>query len=217
MSRNKFTFYEVDINKHLNSNWDTEIVSFSQKYAIYKLLKPCSVTSRESKTTKEVETLTVDGIKIREGLPWLFELYENELRIIGSESIGEKLLLAKNDQYALNLNIQKGCKMRYECHIDSNPLQGVLYVTTHAKGEGGELVVSNNSQSIGTKEIDEDCEVIYPRKGMLYLFNATKNPHYVRPLKNSGDTRVAVTINFYTSNNPESSRPEDLNNHLFNT
>lgn len=215
MARKQFVWDEFDITQLLRTGWDNQIINFAKQHAVYKLLKPCSVTSREEKSIESVETLTVDGNKIRGNLPWLFDVYQNILYEKGKQCVREELFLAQNDKYALNLNVQRGNKMRYECHIDSNPLQGVLYVTNHPKGCGGELVVSNDCNALGTSQIDKDCETIYPKSGMFYLFNANENPHYVKPLRKVDDVRVAVTINFYTTSNPESSRPDDLDSHLF--
>jgi 2-oxoglutarate-Fe(II)-dependent oxygenase superfamily protein len=214
-ARHKFVYHQYSILDHVHSGWDKEILNFALANSVFKELEPCSVTSREHPDVKSVPTLTVKGDKIRAGLPWLFKLYEELFYELGKACVNEQLLLAKNDLYALNLNVQKGNKMRYECHIDSNPLQGVLYVTDHSKGSGGELVVSNNPNAIGMAEIDEDCEIFYPKSGTLMLFNAWHNPHYVKPLKNENGVRVSVPMNFYTESSPESARPEDLNDHLF--
>lgn len=105
--------------------------------------------------------------------------------------------------------------MRYECHVDSNPVQGLLYVTTHKNGEGGELVVSNDESALGVNGILEDCQKIFPCSGDLVIFDARKNPHYVEPLKASDGIRIAATMNFYTIDAPEQMRPTDLNKHLF--
>ena len=210
----QFTFQEFDMSEYLNNKWDKEIISFAIEKSIYQDIFPTSVTSREPPNVTSVSVSTIDGKKLREQLDWLFELYEKHIFALAKTCVDEELFLAKNDLYALNLNIQKGDEMRYECHVDSNPLQGVLYVTNHPEGAGGELVVSNNPDAIGMGEIDEDCKIYYPESGKLILFNAMYNPHYVRPLKSKEGIRVALTLNFYTTSNPETARPPDLSDHL---
>lgn len=215
MANKKFKWTEFDLSGYISTDLCEEIIDYSLKNAVFKVLLPCSVTSRESSDVKEVTTYTVDGDSIRKDLPYLFELYAGVILENAQKLVNEPVSLAKKDIYAINLNVQKGMSMRYECHVDSNPLQGVLNITTHKKGHGGELVVSNSVSAIGTDEIDSDCVVIYPEKGKLLLFDATKSPHYVRPLSSDNDIRVTMTMNFYTPTNPESARPVDLNNHLF--
>ena len=211
----KFQWHEFDLSKYLSKKVCNEIIEYSINNAIHKILSPCSVTSREDKDIREISTYTVDGESIRRDIPYLFELYNGIIYEHAKTLVVEQVLLAKKDVYAINLNVQNGKNMRYECHVDSNPLQGVLNITSHNKGSGGELVVSHNPDAIGVNEIDKNCEIIYPKAGKLLLFDATENPHYVRHLKNNNDVRVSMTMNFYTPNSPESARPIDLNNHLF--
>lgn len=213
---NKFSWHSFNINKQLKGGWDEEIITYARSNAIHKKLSTNSVTSRESTDVKYISTLTVNGQQIKEDLPWLFELYEGYFYELGSSCIDEKLFVAKNEIYAVNCNVQT-LGMRYECHIDSNPLQGLLFVTSHPEGEGGELIVSNRADSLGVTEINQDCEIIFPNKGELLFFNANHNPHYVSSLIETEENaiRVTVAMNYYTESNPESNRPTDLNNHLF--
>ena len=208
-----FKIYEFDMNPFLHDGWDLEIIEYVKKNANdIKIVPTDSITSRESEDVKSISTLIVDGNQIRENFPWLFDLYQTKILEYAIEFFNQEVFIASTDLYALNFNVQKGTKMRYECHIDSNPIQGVLYVTEHKKG--GELIVSENSKAIGTQEIDENCKVISPKKGFLYLFSGEFFPHYVRTLIDD-ELRVSIPMNFYTKDNPESNRPKDLNYHLF--
>jgi 2OG-Fe(II) oxygenase superfamily len=105
--------------------------------------------------------------------------------------------------------------MRYECHVDSNPLEGLLYVTDHPPGTGGELVVSNRGDVPTAEEVDRDATLIYPVAGHLVFFNGSCHSHYVRPLIAEDGVRVVAAMNYYTPSLPESARPPDLNRHLF--
>ena len=40
--------------------------------------------------------------------------------------------------------------MRFECHVDSNPLTGLLFCTDHQAG--GELVIANDTEAEGVAE-----------------------------------------------------------------
>ncbi len=197
------------ITKHVNSVTLNKMVSL----ATYSDLIPDNHTSRENSNVDKIPVYTVDGTTIRKEFKWLFELYENEILSYANKCLNKKVYIAKNDIYAININIQKGVDMRYECHIDSNPLQGILYLSEH--DSGGELVVSNNISSIGVKEIEEDSIIVMPKFGELHLFDLKQHPHYVRPLTSNNEVRLAVTMNFYTNKSPESDRINTLNKHLF--
>jgi hypothetical protein len=47
------------------------------------------------------------------------------------------------------------------------------------------------------------------------LFDGRRHPHYARPLASASDVRIVAVMNFYTESCPESTRPQDLNLHLF--
>ena len=41
-------------------------------------------------------------------------------------------MAAGDERYGVVLNVQRGTAERFECHIDSNPLTGLLFCTNHA-------------------------------------------------------------------------------------
>jgi hypothetical protein len=141
-------------------------------------------------------------------------LYKREFRALAEHCIKTKVACAANDLYGVNLNIQVGRAMRYECHIDSNPIQGMLYVTSHSAETGGQLIVANQPGVVGVENVKKDCVIIEPREGSLIYFDARRFSHLVEPLIEDSMLRVAVAMNFYTSLAPESLRPRDLNKHL---
>jgi hypothetical protein len=157
----------------------------------------------------------VGGVRVKQSVPWLYKLYRGFFRDLAQLGCLEPVFPATNPLYGAVLNIQSGRTMRYEAHVDSNPIEGLLYVTDHPRNTGGELVVSNNPHARTVKEIEGDCGVIYPVSGNLVLFDARRFPHYVRPLRSALSVRIVVAMNFYTPSCPESSRPADLNDHLF--
>lgn len=210
-----FTYFELDVGARLPTSWKRDIISVARAHANYRTIVPTSVTSRESRTDIEIPVATVGGRKVKAELPWLYDLYRGIFREIGQECVDEPLAIAQDDRYAVNLNVQTGNTMRYECHVDSNPLEGLLYATSHLPGAGGELVVSNEPDELGPQRIKQDSTVIYPESGKLMFFDARSNPHYVSALKNKDDIRVVVAMNYYTPSCSEAMRPKDLNLHLF--
>jgi hypothetical protein len=94
-------------------------------------------------------------------------------------------------------------------------MTGLLFCTDHPAGAGGELVVGHDPAAADVDAVERDCSVIRPRAGHLILFERRKYPHYARPLTSGSDVRVAAVMNFYTESCPESTRPPELNRHLF--
>ena len=103
--------------------------------------------------------------------------------------------------------------MRFECHIDSNPLTGLLFCTHHESG--GELIFGHDPQAADVAGIERDCSVIRPHPGHLIFFDGRQHPHYARRLAAATDMRVVAVMNFYTESCPESTRPRELNRHLY--
>jgi len=209
----KVTWFEFSISDFLPENWNINLYDWSLKNAMRNYLIPTSVTSREKKITP-LPFAVVSGNKIRKEQSWLFDYYNKLFKDCAQTCFEEEVLTAKNDKYAINLNV-KGRGMRYEAHVDSNPIEVLLYVTTHEKGTGGELVVTPNSSALGLKEINKTCEVIYPKSGKLLVFDFRKFPHYVRPITEYNKFRVAVAMNYYTKYCTEEMRPADLDSHLY--
>jgi hypothetical protein len=49
----------------------------------------------------------------------------------------------------------------------------------------------------------------------LIFFDGKTHPHYARVLLSGSDVRVVAVMNFYTASCPESTRPPELNRHIF--
>jgi len=217
ISRVPFHWHSFDLRAELPAGWQIAILDVAENRARARTLVPTSVTSRESSADMEIAALTVGGKTVASELPWLYGLYCNRLRELAQEISPEPLSAAVDVRYAINLNVQRGRAMRYECHVDSNPIQGLLYVTDHPPGSGGELVVSNLGDVAGVEEVDRDATRIHPVAGYLVLFDARHHTHYVAGVERDDALRVVAAMNFYTPSCPESSRPTDLNDHLFGT
>lgn len=210
-----FLWHCYDLRSELPSGWQEEVAQVVERSAAARTLVPTSVTSREQSAGIDIPVLTVPGSKVRDELPWLFELYHSRLRDLAQALTSEPVSVAADLRYGVNLNVQQGRMMRYECHVDSNPIQGMLYFTDHPPGTGGELVVANRGDVSGKEAVDADASRIYPVAGHLVFFDARHHTHYVRGTEADGGLRVAAAMNFYTPSSPEADRPKDLNRHLF--
>jgi len=171
------------------------------------------VISRESPDVRQIARGRVHADQVRDHLPWLYKAYRNEILELANEITKDHVSAAQDDRYGIVLNVQRGTKMRFECHVDSNPLTGLLFCTDHATG--GQLIVAHDTTAEGLGEIDRSCSVIRPHAGHLIFFDARQYPHYARLLTGESETRIVAVMNFYTESFPESSRPKELNQHMY--
>lgn len=210
-----FKWTTFDVRSHLPGDWDTKIIDAARRLNQPKKISPSHVTTRESHDVGELVIRNVGPRVVEAELPWVRELYDTLFLQLAQLTVDEPVSPAESNEHTLVLNVQTSEDMRYVCHVDTNPVQGLLYVTTQPPGTGGELVISNNTAAASLEEVDADCAVIYPQSGHLVFFDGRYNPHYIRPLLRHDDIRVAVAMNFYTPSAPESLRPSDLDNYLF--
>ncbi|MDQ2813941.1 MAG: 2OG-Fe(II) oxygenase [Actinomycetota bacterium] len=157
----------------------------------------------------------VHANQVREGLPWLYKCYRGYFLDLASTICAERVRAARDDRYGIVLNVQRGAMMRFECHVDSNPLTGLLFCTDQRADAGGELVFAHDPAAADIDSVDRDCTVIRPHAGHLIFFDGRQHPHYARPLASDSALRIVAVMNFYTASCPESTRPQELNHHLF--
>ena len=211
----QFFWTSFDVRAMLPDDYHAQVRNAVKSCSVKRVLTPTSVTSRESRNVSEIPVSTVSGESIRDKLPWLWSLYHNEFLQLAEQICRESVLVASRDRIKVNLNVQSGREMRYECHIDSNPIEALLYLTTHRKGEGGELVVSNASSAKSIEDVEKNHSEIYPIAGQLVFFDGRVHPHYVRALTSNDATRIVAAMNYYTPSWGEKKRPSDLDFHLF--
>ncbi len=173
------------------------------------------VISREANDVEQLVRGRVHADQVVSRLPWLRELYRAAFRELAEQTTGSKVYAAADERYGTVLNVQRGSGMRFECHIDSNPLTGLLFCTDHGPGAGGELVFGHDKMVRSVADVERLCSALRPQAGHLIFFDGREHPHYVRPLKADDDLRVVAVMNYYTDECPESTRPPELNRHLY--
>jgi hypothetical protein len=208
----RFRWTTFDLNDLLPTDWQRGVLKAAE-YADVRDFPRTPLLSREGDEIEHVERGRVHADRVREFVPWLYKSYRNEFLEFAGEVSSEHVSTAQDDRYGVVLNVQRGSKMRFECHVDSNPLTGLLFCTDHAAG--GELVVARDESAKGLDAVDRSCAVIRPHAGQLILFDARRYPHYARVLTAESETRVVAVMNFYTESCPESARPKELNSHLY--
>jgi hypothetical protein len=208
----QFRWVTFDLNGILPDGWQHEM-RMTAVEADFRDFPRTPALSREAPDVRYITRGRVHAKQVRDRLPWLYEFYYGAFLELAGDACGEKVSPALDDRYGVVLNVQRGTGMRFECHIDSNPLTGLLFCTDHAKG--GELVFAHDSAAASIADVERDRSVVRPSAGHLIFFDARRYPHYVRPLKHASDMRVVAVMNYYTESCPESSRPPVLNRHLY--
>jgi hypothetical protein len=213
MPRKEFRWKTFYITSYLPEDWQRDIRAVATD-ADFRDFPRTPVLSREAQDVPFITRGRVHADKVQERLPWLYKLYQSDFLDLATKAREEPIKAAFDDRYGVVLNVQRGRRMRFECHVDSNPVTGLLFFTDHLAG-GGELVVGHDTAAVGVEAVERDCTVIQPRAGELIIFDGKTYPHYARPLRSESDVRVAAIMNFYTESCPESTRPQELNRHLF--
>lgn len=189
----------------LPTDWIEQITHVVDEYAEHTQLDGSSSTSREPVPDEKMDVYLVTGDTIREHLPWLYSLYENEFLQLASTVAQQPLYPCTDVVASININVLRGRGARYEWHVDSNPLTGMLYVTTHRYGDGGELVFEKD----GTRT------TVYPEAGIFIAFDAREIPHTVLPLSKDA-VRLSIPMNYYHSKDQQT-RLSGLDSYLYET
>ena len=209
-----FRWTTFDLASRLPANWRHDL-GVAAAGADFREFPRTPVISREASDVARILRGRVHAAQVRHGIPWLYDFYRDQFLELAREVCPERVMPARDDRYGVVLNVQRGTAMRFECHVDSNPMTGLLFCTDHVEGTGGELVFGNDPAAADIEAVERDCSVIRPHAGHLIFFDGRLHPHYARPLVPDSDVRIVAVMNFYTRSCPESTRPQELNRHLF--
>lgn len=208
----RFRWITFDLKGSLPADWRHE-VRMTAVDADFHDFPRTPILSREATDVRYIPRGRVHAHEVERRLPWLYQHYRGAFLELAGEACEEKVTPARDDRYGVVLNVQRGTRMRFECHVDSNPLTGLLFCTDHA--DGGELVFAQDAAAASIADVERDSSVVRPSAGHLIFFDARRYPHYVRPLTQESDMRTVAVMNYYTDSCPESARPPELNRHLY--
>ena len=209
-----FQWTVFDVSSMLPGDWRRSVKAVAVN-ADFRDFPRTPGLSREAGGVQTIQRGRVHADMVKNRLTWLFDLYRTGFRELAQCVAGEPVAPAADDRYGVVLNVQAGTEMRFECHVDSNPLTGLLFCSDHSLGAGGELVFAHDPAADSAAKIDRSCSAIRPQAGHLIFFDGRNHPHYARPLTSDDDMRVAAVMNYYTRSYPESMRPTALNRHLY--
>jgi hypothetical protein len=209
-----FRWTTFDVTDVLPARWRQDVLNAAANAEVRDFPRT-PVISREAAEIRHITRGRVHAGQVIRDLPWLRRLYRSEFRELAQRVAGGPVVAAGDERYGAVLNVQRGTRMRFECHVDSNPLTGLLFCTDQGPGAGGEMVIAHRHEARSQADIDRSCSVIRSQAGHLIFFDGRHHPHYVRPLAFDEDIRVVVVMNYYLSSFPESTRPPELNRHLY--
>lgn len=187
----------------ISKDYFDEIKNIALAFSCRVELDGKSSTSREPNDTDGAEVYVVDGKIIKEKLPQLHAVYENDILSLININLPEKYECSNDLISGININLLNGKGARYEWHVDSNPLTAVLFATTHQGNDGGELIF----------KLPNEILKVYPKVGTLVLFDAREIPHTVLPLLHS-NIRISIPMNYYLNGSPQN-RPIDLDGYIY--
>lgn len=199
--------WEWDLNGTglLPAGWMDQIVSVSARRGRLTHLQGDNSTSLEPSTQNPVILRVVSGEAIQAELSWLWDLYTGPLLDFAAAASGQNLYVANDVRSAININQIDGVDGRYEWHVDTNPITGILYASAQDVITGGQLIFRDPKT--------ERTISLEHRPGSFICFDARLLPHYVTPL-NIDNSRYSVPMNYYTSHTKQP-RPADLNEYLY--
>jgi hypothetical protein len=155
--------YSVDINsllESMQSDWDQEIISVASQ-AKEVVLEPGRVRTSLAGFGEATQYHPTNGLGVEKNLPWLKDLYLNQIRQIVEYVANEPVHAGVDLEHCLNINYTK--KGPYEPHVDRNPWTALLYVEDREEDQGGETILWKNS-TLGKPTSDEltlDLEDLY--------------------------------------------------------
>jgi hypothetical protein len=200
-------YYELDAQAKglLPYGWQAQIAKIVRSFGYKTVLTGDSATSREHNSSVSIEVVVTDGISIVSELPWLWNLYRGQFMDFAAEAFSKKLFPASDVRSAVNINSISGVDGRYEWHVDSNPVTGLLFVSDLSASDGGALVFRDRTRKLNA--------VVRPRSGRFLCFDARDIPHRVAPLRREIQ-RLSVPMNYYESS-IDQPRPSDLDDKLY--
>jgi hypothetical protein len=131
-------------------------------------------------------------------------LYRELIPTFVRSYIGLEVSPSRFERSSITLNLLRGQGSRYERHVDTNSITGLLFANSLTQDDGGALRLYYP---------DSPPVNVYPKEGTLLLFDARWVPHEVMPLLRNA-MRLSIPMNYFLSTDIEV-RPEYLDDYIF--
>jgi len=196
--------FEEGVDFSLPAGWIGDVLHLAEvRSHNVRSSEPNSTTvSRDEFIPLDYRVVTGDVIDAE--LPWIVDAYNDAFLRLAQSCSHDPLATSPFKVSAININVMVGTGATYEWHVDSNPLTGLLFATTHLDDEGGQLEF----------DIQGELLTVLPQAGKLLFFDARTVPHVVRPLRRESDTRVSIPMNYYVRGE-SIRRPGDLDGSIY--
>src|SRR5271166_836431 len=125
-----FQWTGFDVDEMLPARWRQDVEAVAAA-ADFRAFPRTPGLSREADHVQCVARGRVHANDVKDRLGWLYELYRADFRELARRARGESVAPARDDRYGVVLNVQQGPTMRFECHVDSKPLTGLLFCSDH--------------------------------------------------------------------------------------
>src|SRR5580700_9654604 len=116
-----FRWTTFDLTGQLPADWQ-QAIGAAAATAEFDNFPRTPILSREAEDVEHIYRGRVRAAQVRQRLPWLEDLYREDFLALANEASSGDATPAHDDRYSLVLNVQRGIDMRFECHVDSNPL-----------------------------------------------------------------------------------------------
>ena len=144
-----FRWTTFDLTGRFPANWQQEIAAVAAAEAEFREFPRTPSLSREASDVHVISRGRLHAGDLRHNLPWLYGFYRGLFLDLAREMArDEPVTTARDDRYGIVLNVQRGTTMRFECHIDSNPLTGLLFCTDHPAGPAA----NSSSRTTGPRQ-----------------------------------------------------------------
>ena len=151
-----------------------------------------------------LEYFVADGTVIAAELPNIMTMYRELIPAFTQSYIGLEIVPSKFERSSIMFNLLRGQGCRYEKHVDSNSVTGLLFASTLTPEDGGALRLHYP----GAEPMD-----IYPSRGTFLLYDARWVPHEVMPLLRDV-VRLSMPMNYFLKTDIET-RQEHLDDYNF--
>lgn len=168
------------------------------------VLEGTQPTSTLERPETPLEYYIADGNVIAQHLPSIMALYRDVIPDFIRGYIGLEMVPSRFQRSSITLNLLRGQGSRYERHVDSNSITGLLFASSLGPEDGGALRLFYPR----TEPLD-----VYPTRGTFLLYDARWVPHEVLPLHREVN-RLSMPMNYFLPTDVEE-RPEHLDDYIF--